>query len=240
MKTRNFLIICALTMVFSYGFGQGTSIFFERADSFFGQYVKDGKVDYRQIHANPEKLNSLLELAKNVTVAKTNPKTYQAFWINAYNLCVIKGVMDSYPIDSPLDVPGFFDTKTYFIGNAARTLNEIENNLLRANFPNEPRFHFALVCAGLGCPPIIDKAYLPQTLERQLQKQTELSLNNPHFVRIDGKQVGLSQIFEWYAGDFTKDGKSFIDFVNMYRTKKLDPALEVVFYPYDWSLNKME
>ncbi len=240
MKTRNFLIICSLTLVFSCGFGQNTALFFEKANTFFGQYVKDGKVDYGQIHSNPEKLSEILKLTQNILVTKDNSKTYQAFWINAYNLCVIKGVVDHYPINSPSDVPGFFDTKTYSIGNADRTLNEIENKLLRANFPNEPRFHFALVCAGLGCPPIIDKAYLPQTLDGQLQKQTELSLNNPHFVRINGNKVGLSQIFEWYAGDFTRDGKSFIDFINIYREKRLNPGSEVVFYPYDWSLNKME
>lgn len=240
MKTRNFLIICALTMGLSYSYGQDTSHFFEKANTIFGQYVKDGRVNYQQIHSNPEKLDRVLELAKNISVTKNNPKTYQAFWINAYNLCVIKGVVDNYPINSPLDVQGFFDAKTYTIANTDRTLNEIENKLLRANFPEEPRFHFALVCAGLGCPPIIDKAYLPQTLEAQLQEQTELSLNNPHFIRINGHKVGLSQIFEWYSGDFTKNGKSFIDFVNMYRTKKLDPAWEVVFYPYDWSLNKMK
>lgn len=240
MKTRNLLIACALTLSFSYGFGQDTALFFEKTDAFFGQYVKEGKVDYGQIHSNPKKLNEILELAQTISVTKNNSKTFQAFWINAYNLCVIKGVVDHYPINSPLDVPGFFDTKTYSIGNMDRTLNEMENKLLRANFPNEPRFHFALVCAGLGCPPIIDKAYLPKTLDKQLQEQTELSLNNPHFIRIDGDKVELSQIFEWYADDFTRNGKSLIDIVNMYRTKKIDPTSKVVFYPYDWSLNKVK
>ena len=240
MKIRNLLTLCMLTLVCSYALGQDTSLFFEKANSFFGQYVKEGRVDYAKIHSNPEKLDKVMALAKNLSVPKSNTKTYQAFWINVYNLYVIKGVVDNYPIDSPLDIPGFFDKKTFLIGNEDRTLNEIENELLRANFPNEPRFHFALVCAGLGCPPIINMAYLPQTLETQLQRQTELSLNNPHFVRVDGKHVGLSQIFEWYADDFKRGGKSFIEFVNEYRTNKLDTASEVKFYPYDWSLNTVE
>lgn len=219
---------------------QEKTLFFEKANAFFDQYVKDGKVDYDDIHANPEKLDNVLDLAKKIMVNKDNPQIYQAFWINAYNLSVIKGVVDNYPIDSPLDVSGFFDEITYPIGGKKRTLNEIENKILRSNFPNEPRFHFALVCAGLGCPPIINKAYLPETLETQLQEQTVLSLNNPKFVRIKENKVGLSQIFEWYASDFKRNGRNFVEFINLYRKEKIDTNSKVFFYPYNWSLNKLD
>jgi len=110
--------------------------------------------------------------------------------------------------------------------------------LLRANFPTEARFHFVLVCAGLGCPPIINGAYLPQTLENQLQRQTELALNNPNFIKAKGKKVLLSQIFEWYKGDFTQDGKSEVEFVNQYRKEKFDAKAKVGYYPYNWTLNE--
>ncbi|MFH4966391.1 DUF547 domain-containing protein [Gaetbulibacter sp. M235] len=151
-----------------------------------------------------------MDLAQDLRVPKENPKIYQSFWINAYNLCVIKGIVENYPVKSPLDVQGLFDKKIFIIGGEERTLDEIENKLLRGNFPKESRFHFVLVCAGLGCPPIIDRAYLPSTLEVQLQQQTKLSLNNPDFVRINGNKVLLSQIFEWCMNDFTKEGKSLV------------------------------
>ena len=73
-----------------------------------------------------------------------------------------------------------------------------------------------------------------------MQKQTELSLNNPHFVRVKDNQVGLSQIFEWYASNFKMEGESFVEFINTYRKAKIDPASKVIFHPFDWSLNKME
>ncbi|MBC74283.1 MAG: DUF547 domain-containing protein [Muricauda sp.] len=240
MKTRKFWMICLLTMVSLNNYGQDTNLFFREANSIFKLHVKEGRVDYKKIQSNPEKLNKTLDLAKNISVPKNDISTYQAFWINVYNLCVIKGVIDNYPINSPLEVPGFFDKKTYYVGNKERTLNEIENELLRANFPKEPRFHFVLVCAGLGCPPIIDKAYLPQTLEMQLQNQTELSLNNPNFIRVNENEVGISQIFEWYASDFKQGDKNFIEFLNTYRKNKLNPSSKVSFYPYDWSLNILE
>lgn len=237
MKTTKTLIAIFLLMTVNQGIGQDISRFFNKANIFFMSHIKNGRVGYEDIKSNPEDLNELLDLAKGMLVPKSNPKIYQAFWINAYNLSVIKGIVENYPLNSPLDVPGFFDKKTYVLGGEKRTLNDIENKLLRRNFPNEARFHFVLVCAGLGCPPIINKAYLPETLDVQLQQQTKLSLNNPNFIRLKGDEVFLSQIFEWYKDDFTRGGKSLVEFVNQYREEKIAINAKVGFYPYDWYLN---
>jgi len=238
MGYRKTLTAFVLVMVFHFGISQDTATFFNKADTFFKTYVKEGRVAYADIKADPSGLNELLDLARQLSVSTEDAKTYQAFWINGYNLSVIKGIVANYPIKSPLNKGGFFDKKTYDIGGKSITLNDIENKLLRGNFPKEARFHFVLVCAGLGCPPIINNAYVPGKLEAQLQKQTELALNNPEFVRIKGKRVGLSQIFEWYKGDFTQGGKSLIEYVNQFRTEKLNPSAKVGYYPYDWSLNE--
>jgi len=218
--------------------GQDAKAFFTKANTFFSTYVTGGRVDYKAIKSNTSSLDELLDIAKGITVSTADAKTYQAFWINAYNLAVIKGIVTNYPIASPLDKKGFFDKTTYAVGGKSITLNDIENKLLRGNFPKEARFHFVLVCAGLGCPPIISSAYLPITLEDQLQQQTVKALNNPNFIKVKGKKVQLSQLFEWYKGDFTQGGKSQIDFVNQYRKEKLDDNSKVSYYPYDWALNK--
>ena len=110
------------------------------------------------------------------------------------------------------------------------TLNQIENELLRAKFPKESRFHFVLVCAGLGCPPIIKKAYRPTTLNEQLKEQTEKAINNPKFIRVKGNEVKVSQIFEWYKGDFEKVG-GVVEFINTYRTPKIPVNSQVDYYP---------
>nr|WP_136466031.1 DUF547 domain-containing protein [Allomuricauda onchidii] len=240
MNIKKTLTVLALVVFAGTLSAQDVSTFFTKADAFFKTYVKNGRVAYKEIKANPNGLDELITLAKDINVSKNDAKTYQAFWINGYNLSVIKGIVEHYPLKSPLDVNGFFDKTKHSIGGKDITLNDIENKLLRGNFPEEARFHFVLVCAGLGCPPIINKAYVPNTLDAQLQHQTELALNDPNFVRIKGKRVNLSQIFEWYKGDFTQGGKSLVDYVNLYRKEKLETKTKVGYYPYDWTLNEIK
>jgi len=215
---------------------QEKASYFKKADTFFNTYVSEGRVDYDAIVEHKNELLELLDLAKSIELETSNASDYQAFWINSYNLLVIKSVVENHPLKSPLDKAGFFDKTKHEVGGINITLNDIENKLLRANFPNEPRFHFVLVCAGLGCPPIIDKAYLPETLEMQLEQQTLKALNDPNFIRVNKNKVKISQIFEWYKGDFTKDG-SLVDFINKYKSEKLPENSKVSYYAYDWTLN---
>lgn len=233
------ILILLFSAWFQLGLAQELETFFSKSDEFFQTYVSDGKVDYEKIKMNPTQLKDLINLAKAIKVEKNTPKAYQAFWINGYNLLVIKSVVENYPVKSPLTIKGFFDTTTHQIGGKEISLNDIENKVLRGNFPNEARFHFVLVCAGLGCPPIINEAYLPETLENQLQTQTELALNNSDFIRVKGKKVLLSQIFEWYKSDFVKNETNEIDFINNFREEKIDPSAKVGYYPYDWTLNNI-
>lgn len=233
-------ILLLLTLLPWSGKGQDLNDFFEKADVFLKMHVTDGKVDYHSIKKNPKTLNALLEMTKGMEVSKDQAKEYQAFWINGYNLLVIQGIVRHYPVKSPLDIPGFFDREAHEIGGERITLNAIENKLLRGNFPNEPRFHFVLVCAGLGCPPIIDSAYRPSLLGSQLQEQTKKALNDPNFIRLEGKKVRVSQIFEWYREDFVKNGQSLLDFINGYRAQKLPENTKVSYYPYDWTLNDLK
>lgn len=237
MKKVTFLFILLLILSFSESSAQGLESFFKDADVFFDSYVSDGKVDYKAIVEAPSQLNSLLEKAKKIEVSASDVTTYQSFWINAYNLSVIKGIINNYPIKSLLDKKGFFDKITYDVGNTSITLNDIENKKLREAFKKEARFHFVLVCAGLGCPPIINKAYKPETLETQLQKQTEIALNDPKFIRVKGNKVQLSQIFEWYKGDFTQDGTE-IEYINKFRKEAIPENAKVSYYNYDWRLNE--
>lgn len=213
------------------------SMFFSKADIFYNENIKDGRVDYESIKKNPETLDELIGMAEDFRTSPSNVAEYEAFWINSYNLSVIKGIVNNYPIKSPLDVNGFFDKVQYQLGGQSITLNDIENNLLRKVFPNESRFHFVLVCAGLGCPPIISEAYKPDTLDAQMEEQTKLAINNPNFIRIKGKKVGISQLFEWYAEDFTRGGKTILQYINQYRNEKLNNDAKLFYYPYDWRLN---
>lgn len=231
-------IVCFLSI--SEGYAQNTSEFFLKTDAFLKAHVANGRVEYKAIKKDVSQLDALLDMAKNTTVSKENAEEYQAFWINGYNLLVIKEIVENYPLKSPLDVGGFFDRTKHDIGGENITLNDIENKLLRGNFPSEPRFHFVLVCAGLGCPPIIPSAYKPETLDVQLETQTKKALNDPNFIHVNKNKVKVSQIFEWYKGDFTQNGQSLVDFINKYKTEKLPQKAKVSYYPYDWTLNELQ
>lgn len=217
---------------------QNLETFFSQADTFFKTNVKSGKVNYDAIHKNSADLDALLANAEKISVSKKDVKNYQAFWINAYNLSVIKGIIDNYPTNSPLDNKGFFDKTTYSLGGKNITLNDIEHKLLRPVF-KDPRFHFVLVCGAVGCPPLISKAYLPNTLDAQLEAQTVKAMNGS-FLKVNAKKkrVSASKIMEWYKEDFTMNGQTEIDFINSYRTEKVPEASKLSYFEYNWNLNK--
>lgn len=234
---KQLLIVFAL-ISFGIASAQSTATFFKEANDVFSTYVIGDKINYSAIAEDPKELNEAIDAAKSVSVSTSNPKTYQAFWINAYNLLTIKGIVDNYPVNSPMDISGFFDTITYNVGGQNVTLNQIENDLLRAKFPNEPRFHFVLVCAAQSCPPIVNYAYSPNYLDGQLEEQTTKALNNPTFLKVSGNSVQFSKIMDWYNEDFTRNGQTLIEFTNKYRRDKLPADAKTSFYEYNWSLNE--
>jgi len=236
MKQLIVLTIAILSLSFSESNAQSLQNFFDEADALFNAHVASGKVDYKAITNDPSRLNAALETAKQLSVSSNDAKAYQAFWINAYNLAVIKGIVDNYPIKSPLDKKGFFDKTKYELGGTKITLNDIENKKLRAKF-GDARFHFVLVCGAIGCPPLIGKAYTASNLEKLLEQQTIKALNNSSFIRVSGKKVAFSEIFKWYKEDFVKGGKTEIDFLNTYRKEKVRQDAKVTYYAYDWRLN---
>lgn len=215
---------------------QDTDKFFADAGAFFSENVANGRVDYKSIHSSPEKLNELLSQAKNIRVSKSDVKVYQAFWINTYNLLVIKGIIDNYPTKSPLDISGFFDKTKYDVDGTSITINDIENKKLRAAI-GDARYHFVLVCGAKGCPPLISIAYKPDSLEKQLQQQAVRALNDSSFIRVSKGKVAVSEIFKWYKEDFITDGKNEIDFLNRFRKDQVSGDSKLSYYSYDWSLN---
>ncbi|WP_299885266.1 DUF547 domain-containing protein [uncultured Lacinutrix sp.] len=231
-----------LTMIFFGSFlgeAQNLESFFKQSDAFFKTNVANGKVAYANIKKDTKALEDVLKIAEGIKVSKSDANNYQAFWINAYNLSVIKGIIDHYPTKSPLNHKGFFDGTKHSLGGKKITLNDIEHKLLRAQF-KDARFHFVLVCGAIGCPPLINKAYLPSTLDAQLEKQTKLALNGNYFIKVNTKKKRIqgSEILKWYKEDFTMNGTTEIDFINKYRTEKVPAKSKLSYFPYNWNVNK--
>jgi len=209
--------------------------FFNQADAFFKKNVKSGLVNYSNLKTDSQ-LKALIQTVENADVSNASDATKKAFYINAYNLQVINAATNLYPTNSVQSGGGFFDRKKVKVGGKSLTLNNFEKQYL-LNPYKDARLHFVLVCGALGCPPITDFAYQPAQLDQQLDAQTKLALNDPNFIKVDGREVALSQIFKWYASDFGGNKNAIISFINKYRTQAIPTANKVSYYDYDWSLN---
>ena len=238
MKFVKLSILFLLVSLSSYAQKENLDIFFEKTDMFMSMNVTNGKVDYEGIKENEVALNELISLLKSTKVKDLEDESYKkAFLINAYNILVIKGIINNYHVSSPMQIEGFFKGIKYPLADfGSVTLNELENKLIRKVY-NDSRVHFVLVCGGLGCPPIIDEAYTPSKLENQLQTQASIALNDPKFIKVEGNQVLLSEIFKWYPEDFRSKGINEIDYINQYRKEQISSKSKIGYYPYDWTLN---
>ncbi|MFT6866419.1 MAG: hypothetical protein ACJA08_001250 [Cyclobacteriaceae bacterium] len=212
---------------------------FESADLFFSKYVENGNVNYAGIKKEPKMLDDLVEQIANHNLSnkRVTSDYMKALYINAYNVLVIKQVVDRYPIYGPLKVEGFFNGISHTIIGEEMTLDQLEKGTLYKSFP-DPRLHFALVCAAKGCPPIADFAYRPLTVEKLLTERTKYVLNLDWFIVVEKSGVKISQIFDWYKTDFEGTPSTQISFINLYRDSKLKEDTKVRFYDYDWSLNE--
>jgi hypothetical protein len=195
----------------------------------------EGKVDYKGFRKDSPKLDDYLEILANSPVKSDWSRSEKmAYWINAYNAFTIKLVLDHYPVSSIRDIHkgNPWDLKWIKLGGETYSLNNIENDILRPQF-KDARIHFAVNCAARSCPPLLNKAFLPENLDKMLTEQTQKFINSPAFNTIEGDSVLISRIFEWYAEDFG----NIRDYLNKYSISRISPSASVQYQEYDWGLN---
>ena len=221
-------------------------------DSMLKRYVNDcGQVDYAAWQSEShQELNTWLESLQSTELSQLGEAGAIAFLINLYNALTIRQVLQKYPIvsirPSCLGVPNwlaflrFFNNPVYQLEGQSLSLNGIEHGLLREQFP-EPRLHFALVCASVGCPLLRAAAYAPAQLDEQLTADARRFIRNDDKVRYDATQQILycSKIFQWYKTDFLTVADSVADYISQHRPKlNLPDRVTVKFLPYSWALNQ--
>ena len=235
---KKFLLSMIFIGLMSPLFAQST--FFTKADAFFKKNVStSGKVNYAGIKAAPAELNELVKLVASYQTSGKSSNEKKAFYLNAYNISTIHGIVENYPVKGPMAIKGFFDTKKHTIAGKSITLNHLENKIIRPTY-NDARIHFALVCAAKGCPKIANFAFTPAKVNTQLETRTRKAMNDNYFIRVDAgtKKVQYSQLFDWYKADFLKEASSITAYINKYRTKKVGADFGTGTYEYDWNLNK--
>lgn len=208
--------------------------------------VKGGKVDYRGLKTRQADL--LDRYVKSLAAA--DPRRFAgkddelAFWINAYNAFVIAGVLERYPgIESVMDVPDFFKAKRWKAAGQLHSLDEIENEIIRARF-KDPRVHFVLVRAAQSCPPLLPRALTAGTVQAELDGAARTVVNSPRYVsvEVEGKRLRLTRIMSWYQQHFVEKYGSLEAFLLRYlkepkRARVAAGGYRIEFTDYDWALN---
>jgi len=206
-----------------------------------------GKVDYRGFRKDSLLLNPYLDsLSRHPPDPQVWSREEQlAYWINAYNAFTVKLIVDHYPVKSIQDlhpkpyvplVNTVWHIPFFRIGDLDFNLDRIEHAILRKQF-DEPRIHFAIVCASVSCPPLRNEAYVPEKIDAQLGSQARTFINDPTRNQLQPNYVRISRIFNWFTGDFTRK-ESLIAFLNRYAAVKIKPGAQVDYLDYNWDLNE--
>ncbi|MEO9872134.1 DUF547 domain-containing protein [Ekhidna sp.] len=237
---KKIMLTIVLFTVFSVTFSQtgDATLVFDDFNSFLQKEVVFGLVDYGGLKENPGRLNSLVGLIATYNPKDSSDDHRTAFYINAYNILVIKQVADNYPINSPMDVKGFFKENTFLIAGETLTLDQIEFKKLMEP-TKDPRIHFALGCGARSCPFLYDNAFYPDKIEEQLEFRARQIIERPNYVYADleNDKVILNKIFDWYGDQFNLKTGSLIKYVNKYKGYKIPESFAVEFQEYDWTLN---
>ena len=213
----------------------------------------DGWVDYQALNSNIKPLNNYIESLAMVSVDQLGRDQRLALFINAYNAFTLQLILDNYPIASIKDIPNDkrWDAVRWNLGGQKYSLNQIEHEQIRPHF-KEPRIHFALVCAAVGCPPLRDEAYIADRLEAQLESQSRYVHSHDRWLRYDVRQPGheveeiyLTSLYNWYGGDFEQSAGSVLEYVSQYvsvlrQTMDQGRRPSIHWLDYDWSLNSIE
>lgn len=210
-------------------------------------------IDYKSIKSDPKALLDYLKTLEDLSqdeFSRFSQNEKLAFLINAYNAFTVKLIVDHYPINSIKDIgsrlSGPWSKKFFRLLGEVRHLDNIEHDMIRKQF-NEPRIHFAVNCASVGCPALRNEAFTASPIDKQLEDASVSFLTDKSRNRYNpkAKRLELSSIFKWYGSDFPKKYGSLEAFLapritsnpehqKIIQNKEADTS----FLDYDWSLNE--
>lgn len=198
----------------------------------------DGNVNYQSFKTEHKKLLDyiyVLDLTySHQSFESLSKEEKLAYWINAYNALTVDLILRNYPVESIKDINNPWKQRLWKLGDNMYNLDEIEHDILRNM--NEPRIHFAIVCASYSCPKLQNEAFSAEKLDQQLTKATKEFLADTNRNEISENSIAISKIFDWFSKDFTKNG-SLIDFLNLYTKVNISPNAKKRYKDYNWDLN---
>lgn len=230
------------------------------------QYVKQvgttqsTAVQYAQLKKNRTGFDAYIKQLEQLNKAEFEGFTVKqklAFWINVYNAYTLQLIIDNYPVKSIKEIKGggllsVFSSpwKIEFIPLFGKKihLDEVEHEIIRKQF-DEPRIHFAVNCASISCPSLMNEAFTAKQLDQQLDKMAKNFITNSLKNKVDSKKktLSISKIFDWYGGDFDKKHGGPVQYIAKIITD--DPTIQkdirsgqydLNYLDYDWNLNKID
>ncbi len=211
------------------------------------KHVQGGLVDYKGLKADQAELEKYLGILAEVKVPALSENEAFAYFINVYNAWTLKLILDNYPgIDSIKDIGSFFkgpwSIEFVKLRNKTVTLDDVEHEIMRPRF-QDPRLHFVVNCASMGCPRLHDAPFEAETLDATLDMLTSKNINDPYFNSFSNGELKLVKVFDWYGEDWGGE-QDKIAFVRRYAKGELQRKLEnwsgeidVDYMDWNWALN---
>ncbi|MGH8481308.1 MAG: DUF547 domain-containing protein [Nevskiaceae bacterium] len=223
-------------------------------NGFLSRHVQEGKDGINRIaygkvpKADRDALRAYLDAMQKVAIRKFNRAEQRAYWINLYNAATVQVVLEHYPVDSILKIdisPGLFakgpwKKKLLEVEGEPVSLDDMEHRILRPIW-KDPRTHYAVNCASLGCPNLQPQAYTAGNMEALLDAGARAYVNHPRGASVAKGRLTVSSIYVWFQGDFGGGDAGVIAHLRQYAEPALKKALadvrRVGGHDYDWTLN---
>lgn len=220
--------------------------------AFLSRYAAEGadgvvRVDYGAAKTNGDTLGDYIASLETIDPTMLTRDEAFVYWANLYNAVTVALIIEHYPVKSIRSIKsglisiGPWGKELVTVNGAALTLNNIEHDILRAIW-KDPRIHYAVNCASIGCPNLLLAPWRSDTLDEDLDAAARAYINHPRGVSIDEKgRITASTIFRWYSDDFGADDAEIMAHWRNYAEsalhEKLAKAARIDRHEYDWSLN---
>jgi hypothetical protein len=228
---------------------------FDRLLTRYVQVSDDGinRVDYRAWAASAADRAALDAYVSGLAAQTPSrmPRNDQfAFWANLYNSLTLQEVLRHYPVGSIRDIKsrgvldfaaliGPWKTKLATVEGRALSLDDIEHAIMRPTF-KDPRVHYAVNCASIGCPNLQREAFRGDRLQAQLDAAARDFINHPRAVRVVNGRLRLNSIYDWFRADFGAQAQLQAHLA-AYAAPRLAASIRaatgIAGYDYDWSIN---
>jgi Protein of unknown function, DUF547 len=207
------------------------------------------RIAYAKFKADHGKLKAYVASLEATDPSALDRPEHWAFWANLYNAKTIDVVLDKYPVKSIKDVSlggglkalvggGPWQAKIIKVAGQSMSLDDIENVVMRPTY-KDPRVHYSVNCASVGCPNVPAKALTGANLEAELEAGAKAFINSPRGIKFDGRKAIASSIYDWFVADFGGTPATVIDHLKKYAEPELKAklgTLTTMAYDYDWSL----